>query len=110
MVSTLRSHVRAFPLLMWLVAAGVTLVAVLVWVSFARTLSDASPVKVSALPQTNAVVWRHRVFQSSRALARDLEQSGGSYSTWAKNHPAAADFLAGLDRTRTDAARREPSR
>jgi hypothetical protein len=103
MVSTTRPHVRVFPVMMWLVAALAVVVAAVVWASFARTLSNASPVPVADVPQTNAVVWRHRVYQSRAALTRDLNRVGKTYASWAKNHPAAASFLVSLERSRRSA-------
>jgi hypothetical protein len=101
MVATFRMHVRVFPIAMWAVAALAAVTAVLVWAAFARTLSHATPVPVAAVPRTNAVVWRHRVYQSRTTLARDIARTGGSYTTWAHNHPAAADLLVSLGRSRT---------
>ncbi len=89
---------------MWLVAAVAVIVAVTVWASFARTLSNATPVPVADVPQTNAVVWRHRVYQSRAALTRDLNRRGKTYAAWARNHPAAASFLVSLERSRRTAS------
>jgi putative exporter of polyketide antibiotics len=96
---------RARPLLMWLVAVVALVAAVVVWVAFARTLSNATPVQVSAVPQTNAVVWRGRVYQSPATLARDLRRQGKTYALWAVNHPAAASLLASLGRSQAAAVR-----
>ena len=109
MAFTLRT-VRARPLLMWLVAVVALVAAVSVWVAFARTLSNATPVQVSAVPQTNAVVWRGRVYQSPATLARDLRRQGKTYALWAANHPEAASLLASLGRSEAAAARRPSPR
>jgi hypothetical protein len=97
MASMVRSHVRVFPLAMWLVAALAAVAAVLVWAAFAQRLSSATPVPVASVPQPNAVVWHHRVYQSQKTLARDLERAGQTYPVWARNHPGAASLLASLE-------------
>jgi hypothetical protein len=73
-----------------LVAAAVALV--LPWYFVGRTLNDARPAAVSAVPPSG-IVWGDLVFTSPWPMRRWLHVHGVAYSVWAGRHPTAAETL-----------------